>query len=196
MTVSPPEARATGPALVIGLGNPGARYRETRHNLGFKVAERLARVTGIPMSETECNAVVGKSDDLILAMPQTFMNRSGFAVRCLLDRHEIPPERCLVVYDETHLPLGRLRLRESGGPAGHRGMESVLRSLQTDQVPRLRLGVGGEDLVGENLVEFVLDEFGEDELDSAGEMVDRAVEACECWLSEGAQAAMTRYNQG
>ena len=185
MTVSPPEARATGPALVIGLGNPGDRYRDTRHNLGFKVVEQLAREAGVPMSGSECNAVVGKSDQLILAMPQTFMNRSGYAARCLLDRHEISPERCLVVYDETHLPLGRLRLRESGGPAGHRGMESLLRALQTDWVPRLRMGVGGEEMVSDELVEFVLDGFGEDERESAREMVDRAVEACECWLSEG-----------
>lgn len=195
MTETPTEERATGPALVIGLGNPGERYRQTRHNLGFQVVERLAREEGVRFSGSECNALVGTSERWILAMPQTFMNRSGFAARCLVERYDVSPDRCLVVYDETHLPLGRLRLRESGGPAGHRGMESVLRSLRTDSVPRLRMGVGGEELVGDELVEFVLDRFAEDELEVVDEMVARAVKACDCWLSEGAQAAMTRYNQ-
>lgn len=196
MTVSSPEERAVGPLLVMGLGNPGTRYSETRHNLGFRVIEELARRSGVGMSGKECNSLVGTTDGLILVMPQTFMNRSGYAARCLTDRHELPPERFLVVYDETRLPLGRLRLREHGGPGGHRGMESVIRALQTDRIPRLRLGIGGEELIGDDLVDFVLEPFAEDERESVEDMVERAVEACESWISEGPQAAMTRFNQG
>ena len=196
MTLSSPVEQATGPVLVMGLGNPGPRYAETRHNLGFKVVEELARRSDIRLSEQECNSLVGRTDELILVMPQTYMNRSGYAARCLADRHELPPERFLVVFDETRLPLGRLRLRENGGPGGHRGMESVIRALQTDRIPRLRMGIGGEELVGDDLVDHVLEPFAADERPGADEMVERAVEACRCWLSEGAQTAMTRYNQG
>ncbi|HEX9669407.1 MAG TPA: aminoacyl-tRNA hydrolase, partial [Thermoanaerobaculia bacterium] len=121
------------PKLVLGLGNPGERYRDTRHNVGFRVVEELARRRRSPPERLECNALVVPDPELALARPQTYMNRSGYAARCLVERWELPPEALLVVYDEVNLPLGRLRLRLSGSPAGHRGMESILESLQTDQ---------------------------------------------------------------
>ena len=191
-------AGGTGPArkLVLGLGNPGPRYAGTRHNVGFRVVEELARRRRISFAGPECNALVAEDDRLTLAAPQTYMNRSGHAVRCLRERRGFEIEDLLVVYDEIHLPLGTLRLRAGGSPAGHRGLESVLESLGTDRVPRLRLGVGGDSGPpdGADLVEFVLEDFGAEETEQAQRMIERAADACELWTAEGAQAAMSRFN--
>ncbi len=185
-----------GPRLVLGLGNPGERYAATRHNVGFRVVEELARRRDLDFSERECNARVGAAGGVVLAAPQTFMNRSGHAARCLQERRGVASEDFLVVYDEIHLPLGTLRLRRHGSPAGHRGMESVLEGLGTDRVPRLRLGVAGDEgpPPGDDLVDFVLEAFAEDERDRAEAMVLRAADACEAWTADGADAAMQRFN--
>jgi peptidyl-tRNA hydrolase, PTH1 family len=197
------------PRLVLGLGNPGPQYRETRHNVGFRVVEELARRRGLSFegdaARDECGSRVLSSNDLTLALPQTFMNRSGYAARCLVEVHGFAPEEILVVYDEVALPLGRLRLRRGGSPAGHRGIESILQQLRTDQIPRLRLGVGrgerppeGEDAVEEpelpNLADFVLSPFLAEEQDTVAAMIGRAADACETWAADGIDVAMTRWN--
>ncbi len=196
------------PHLVLGLGNPGPQYRETRHNVGFHVVEELARRLGASFESDavrdECGARVLAVGDLTLALPQTFMNRSGYAARCLVEVHGFLPEEILVVYDEVVLPLGRLRLRRAGSPAGHRGIESILQQLRTDQVPRLRLGVGrGESPpAGEgaeppalpNLADFVLSPFEPEERDEVAAMIDRAANACEAWVADGIDAAMAKWN--
>ena len=185
------------------MGNPGEEYRETRHNVGFHVVAELARRWAVRVDRLECNALVGEASGAagvdgatLLAMPQTYMNRSGYAARCLLERHNLEPASVLVVYDEVSLPLGRLRLRKSGSPGGHRGLESILENLRTDQIPRLRLGVAGPDgpPSGEELVDFVLSPFAAEEREPLGEMVRRAADACEAWLREGAEVAMNRFN--
>jgi len=193
---------ARGARVVVGLGNPGERYRDTRHNLGFRVVEALARRRGVSIDRLECNALVGRGegdgcDELLLVLPQTYMNRSGNAVRCLAERHGLEPEHVLVVYDEVQLPLGRLRLRSGGSPGGHRGMESVVESLRSDRIPRLRLGCAGDDgpPPGDELVDYVLSPFAADEVATAEEMVDLAADACQAWLTEGVDAAMNRYNR-
>ena len=129
-------------------------------------------------------------------MPQTFMNRSGFALRCLAERLQLESGAFLVVYDEVHLPLGTLRLRPKGSPAGHRGLESVLENLGTDEVPRLRLGVGTVDGPpdGADLVDYVLSDFDADEHETVELMISRAADACETWAAEGSEAAMQRFN--
>lgn len=189
--------------VVVGLGNPGEEYRDTRHNLGFRVVETLARRLGVPMTEVECNSLVGRadagrdgSDGTVLVMPQTYMNRSGYALRCLAERHGYRPADTLVVYDEVNLPLGTLRMRPGGSPAGHRGLESVVENLRTAQVPRLRLGCAGEDgpPPGEELVDHVLSPFTDDETDTVSEMIERAADACEAWIADGIEAAMNRFN--
>ncbi len=183
--------------LILGLGNPGAKYERTRHNLGFRVVEEVARRRDARWSGGICNSLVSETDDATLAMPQTYMNRSGFASRCLLERRGYLPERTLVVYDEVALPLGRLRFRTHGSPGGHRGMESVIESLRTDRVPRLRVGIapdgGVEDV--EDLVHFVLEDFTGAEEEQLSEVVGRAADACECWLREGPAATMNQYNR-
>jgi PTH1 family peptidyl-tRNA hydrolase len=181
--------------LVVGLGNPGERYTATRHNVGFRVVEELARRRGLALSALECSALVAAGDGFLLAQPQTYMNRSGYAVHCLVERRGFEPGDILAVYDEVQLPLGRLRLRPSGSPGGHRGMESIADSLATDQVPRLRLGIGIEPPPpGDALPDFVLAPFAAEEREAVADMISRAADACELWLAEGAEAAMRRFN--
>ena len=166
--------------------------------MGFRVVEELARRWGISADHLECNSLVGggAAGRPWLARPQTYMNRSGYAARCLLELHGLDPAEILVVYDEINLPLGRLRLRRSGSPAGHRGLESILENLRTDQIPRLRLGIAPEAGVpsGEDLPDFVLSPFAADEEETVAEMIRRAADACEIWVGEGVEAAMNRFN--
>ncbi|HVT58772.1 MAG TPA: aminoacyl-tRNA hydrolase [Thermoanaerobaculia bacterium] len=184
--------------LIVGLGNPGEAYRASRHNVGFRVVEELARRRGVRVNRLECNSLVGgdAAGEVLLAKPQTYMNRSGYAARCLVERHGLEPAALLVVYDEVNLPLGRLRLRRGGSPAGHRGMESVIENLRTEEVPRLRLGIAPEDGPpgGEEKVDFVLGPFTAAEREPVEEMVQRAAEACEAWLRDGVEQAMSRFN--
>jgi len=182
--------------IILGLGNPGSRYASTRHNVGFRVVEELARRRDIRLGNRVCNTLLGSDDTLTLAAPQTYMNRSGYAARCLCERHGFEPEEFLVVYDEVQLPLGTLRLRRRGSPGGHRGMESVLENLGTERVPRLRLGVGEDDRPpdGDEIVDYVLSPFRPHQLETVEEMIVRAADACELWAREGAEAAMQRYN--
>ena len=187
---APPSRR-----LVLGLGNPGERYRETRHNLGFRVVRELARRLSLELDRVVCSALVGDKDPLLLAMPQTYMNRSGYAARCLADRHEIEARDTLVVYDDVELPLGRLRLRRAGGPGGHRGMESVIRNLRTEEVPRLRLGIApGGDTKPDDLVDFVLEPFRAAEQQEVEAMIERAADACQAWLEQDIGTVMNRFN--
>jgi peptidyl-tRNA hydrolase, PTH1 family len=193
--------------VILGLGNPGETYRDTRHNVGFRVVEELARRFRVAFDRFECGANVAESlesgphgsdgtDRTFLVLPQTYMNRSGYAARCLLEHHGLEPSSVLVVYDEINLPLGRLRLRRSGSPAGHRGIESVIENLRTDQIPRLRLGVAGPDgpPPGADLAEFVLAPFAAEEEEAVEAAIARAADACLCWLREGTETAMNRFN--
>lgn len=182
--------------VILGLGNPGERYVGTRHNVGFEVVEELARRRGIQLVDGECGCRGGQDETLYLAAPRTYMNRSGFAARCLAERHDFEPEDFLIIYDEIHLPLGRLRLRRRGSPAGHRGMESVIENLGSDAVGRLRLGVSPQEppKPGEELVDFVLAPFDASETDAVSEMIQRAAEACEAWIREGIDTAMQKFN--
>jgi PTH1 family peptidyl-tRNA hydrolase len=198
------ESPATpAPRLVLGLGNPGERYAATRHNIGFLVVERLARRLGTSFGSETCGSrlAVGQPSrgPVFLAQPQGFMNRSGYAARCFVEAHQLPLANVLVVYDDLHLPLGRLRLRAGGSPGGHRGLESVIEQLTSDRVPRLRLGIGagsadGRPLQGEALVEFVLGTFEARELPVVELMLERAVEACLRWLTGPIEAAMSAVN--
>lgn len=182
--------------LLLGLGNPGERYRETRHNAGFRVLEEVARRRGVSFGREQCRSLVAQDGDLLLALPQTYMNRSGYAARCLVELHELPVEGVLLVYDELALPLGKIRLRPRGGPAGHRGVESVLENLRTDHVQRLRIGIAPEAgaPAAEEVVGFVLSPFGADEAEIVEEVVERAANACETWLTDGIEAAMNQFN--
>jgi len=185
-----------GRYLIVGLGNPGRKYRENRHNIGFKVAELLALRHGIVMQRIEMKSVVGKGQicgaSVILAKPQTYMNESGQAIGQLMNYYDIQLTSLLVVYDEIDLPLGTLRLRKSGGSGGHNGMKSIIAHIGND-FPRLRLGVGRPP--GKmDAAAYVLRDFKGDDKAVAEEMVGAGVNAVESYLSDGIDMAMNRFN--
>lgn len=196
MSDVPQQSEAVGDRLIVGLGNPGRDYKGTRHNLGFDVVACLAKRWRIKLGRLHCNSLVGESKGIQLVAPQTYMNRSGYAVRCLVEGDAVRPADILVVYDDTNLALGRLRLRSSGGPGGHRGMESIIQNLQTEAIPRLRIGVApeGSEMSGTDLVEFVLAAFSAAEEEMVKELIEKAADACESWLREGSEATMNRFN--
>ncbi|HKI86789.1 MAG TPA: aminoacyl-tRNA hydrolase [Thermoanaerobaculia bacterium] len=183
-------------ALIVGLGNPGERYRGSRHNLGFEVVGELAQRWGLRCDRLECSALRGRSDRALLAMPQTYMNRSGYAVRCFVEHYGFPLNRVMIVYDDVSLPLGRVRARPGGSPGGHRGMESVIENLRSDRIPRLRLGIApeeGSESVGD-LVDYVLEPFAASEREEAEAMIQRGADVVEGWLDSGIEATMNRFN--
>ncbi len=178
--------------LIVGLGNPGAEYEATRHNVGFMVLDRLAMGVAEWKRERAWQAQLARVDGVVLCKPETFMNLSGRAVAAVARFYQIPVESILVVLDEMALPLGRLRLRSGGSAAGHNGMKSVMEVLGTQDVARLRLGIGGAspgDAVG-----HVLGKFRKDERPALEEMLARSEEAIRCAQREGLQAAMNAFN--
>ena len=158
--------------------------------------ERLCAARGLRLDRDECRSLVAERDGVLFCQPQTYMNRSGWALRCLAERHGLEPRSVLVVYDEVALPLGRLRARARGSAGGHRGMESVLENLRTEEVPRLRLGVGAaaEETRSPDLAAYVLAPFLLAEAPRVEELAARAAEAAEVWLEEGIEAVMNRFN--
>ena len=185
--------------LLVGLGNPGVEYALTRHNIGFRVIDELARRCGVRLKQTVGEALSVQTSlagqKVVLACPLTYMNRSGIAVKALLRHYTLDVARLLVFYDDLDLPLGRLRLRPSGGSGGHRGMESLIGLLGTHNFPRLRLGVGREYLAGEEAVaDYLLTPFSAAEEESVHDVVSRAAAAAELYLRGGMDAAMNRCN--
>jgi PTH1 family peptidyl-tRNA hydrolase len=190
------DTQSKGKYLVVGLGNPGRRYRRNRHNIGFMVIDRVAETAGIRLGKVQSNAIVGDGSlsekSLILAKPQTYMNLSGNAVGSLARYYRIPMGKLLVIYDEIDLPFGTLRFRAQGGSGGHNGMKSIIDRIGRD-FPRLRLGVDRPPGYMEP-ADYVLQNFSGDELPIVTEMVDLAVAAIQLYLQDGIEIAMTRYN--
>lgn len=182
--------------LIVGLGNPGRQYAFNRHNVGFMAVDRLAARHGIDLKRVQSKAIVGSGRladrPVILAKPQTFMNRSGEPVGALLNFYKIAPERLLVIYDELDIPFATLRLREKGSAGGHNGMRSVIDHIG-GEFPRLRLGIGRPP--GRmDAAAFVLQDFGRDELPLVSEMLTVALEAVESFVRDGINLTMSRYN--
>jgi PTH1 family peptidyl-tRNA hydrolase len=183
--------------LIVGLGNPGEEYQNTPHNLGFMVIDRLAESNAIRVSRKENMSFVGlggvKEKRVALAKPQTFMNLSGPAVKGLLERYELQPDRLIVVYDELDLPWGALRIKPKGSAAGHKGIGSVIGSLGTNVITRVRLGIQPEHKVdGE---EFVLRPFKKSQKQEVEEAVGRGAAAVESIIAEGVEKSMTVFNR-
>jgi PTH1 family peptidyl-tRNA hydrolase len=185
--------------VIVGLGNPGPEYTDTRHNLGFRCVDLIAKRHGAGWQDKTGSlqalvAVVPNANGaMVLAKPQTFMNRSGTAVHHLLDFLKVPPAQALVTYDEMDLPFGVLRLRERGSAGTHNGMRSVVKTLETEDIPRLRIGIG-QSSPGE-ATSHVLGEFVDEEKDAVDELVMRAADAAIDWAELGASVAMNRYNK-
>jgi PTH1 family peptidyl-tRNA hydrolase len=183
--------------LVTGLGNPGAQYSLNRHNAGYMLVDRLAEQAGARFERHLKRSVSCTVDccgsDTVLAKPLTYMNRSGGAVLELLDRFPAPLDRLLIVYDEVALPLGKMRLRRTGSAGGHRGMQSVLDLLGTEDVPRLRIGVGLDE-PPEDYAEYVLSNFSKADLAVLDSVLDRGCEAVNSWVCEGIEKSMAKFN--
>jgi len=185
--------------LVVGLGNPGDGYANTRHNVGFQVANRLAKRAraefGIKSAESRIAEGSISTQRIAIARPQTFMNDSGKAVRKLLDRYRIEPSSMLVVFDEIDLPLGKIRIREKGGPGTHNGMRSIV-AVVGEGFPRIRVGVAPADPTAEvgDLAEYVLSPFTADERAEADKAIARAAEAAEVVTRDGLRRAMDQFN--
>lgn len=182
--------------LIVGLGNPGRKYRGNRHNIGFMAVDALAAAHNLQSSKVQNKAMVGngriQNQNVIIAKPQTYMNSSGDAVGPLARYYKVPPENVLVVYDELDLPFGTIRLREKGGAGGHKGMKSIINHLGQD-FPRVRLGIGRPP--GQMPVPaYVLQDFGKDDLALLDDVLAEAVRAIETYLRGGIQLAMSRHN--
>ena len=188
---------ASPPFLLVGLGNPGREYRETRHNAGFMVIDRFAEEAGIPLGRVQQKAIIGSGSlgehKVLLAKPQTYMNLSGQSVSALVRFYKVPLEQLLIVYDDIDLPFGTLRMRPGGSSGGHKGMQSIIDRLGTQDIPRLRIGVG-RPRGSKAAANYVLDEFnGREKLDLPY-ILDRATQAVQDWIRFGLAEAMNRHN--
>ncbi len=183
--------------VIVGLGNPGPRYRNTRHNVGFDVLEELGRHFGEVPTRNRFNAQIGEVDvdqtRLLLVAPQTFMNNSGQAVGPLLDFYKIDPAHVLVICDDLNLPLGRLRLREQGSAGGQKGLADILRRLGTLEVARLRIGIG-QPPPRFDASNFVLAHFNSQEQLTVNEAVEHAAQGALTWALKGPATAMNQLN--
>ncbi|MFQ6028378.1 MAG: aminoacyl-tRNA hydrolase [Dehalococcoidia bacterium] len=184
--------------IIVGLGNPGDRYHHSRHNIGFRCIDLMARQWEIRLSERRAKAVLGRGNhlgqDVVLAKPRTFMNNSGEAVEYLLTRLAATPADLLVIYDEMDLPVGKLRLRPSGSTAGHNGMRSILQALRTPDFPRIRVGIGHPETKGDRIISHVLTRFSEEEAPIIADAVQRVAQAVDCMLEESIEVAMNNFN--
>ena len=182
---------------VVGLGNPGRRYAETRHNAGFMFIKGVAKAWDVRVKKNKFLSKTAEvrrgSKKVILAMPQTFMNASGEAVRELVRSMRLEPERLLVVYDDIDIPLGEIRIRKEGGPGTHKGMTSIVQEIATTRFPRIRVGIGPAPSGGD-IVQFVLAAFRRGEKGLLEESLDKAREALDLILASGIDRAMNHFN--
>jgi PTH1 family peptidyl-tRNA hydrolase len=190
--------------VIVGLGNPGPAYAHNRHNVGYWVINRLARLHGINL-KTRRLAALGEGTvdgrEVLLVKPRTFVNASGHAVASALRHAKVPPERLLVLYDELDLPAGKLRIKPKGGHGGHNGLRSVVSAIGSNDFPRMRIGIGRPHLDGEPtwdpdvVAVWVLGDPSPEEAKALHDAAARAAEAVELTLTEGVEAAMNRYNK-
>ncbi len=183
--------------LIVGLGNPGAEYERTRHNLGFMLIDLLAADAQTQVKRTECRALIGRAEvagrTVELVKPQTFMNLSGESVNCLLQKPERNVERLIVISDDLALPLGKLRLRTQGSHGGQNGLRSVIDCLKTNEFIRLRIGIAPEHPVT-NASDFVLGKFSKSEAETVEKVLKNAADAIRSVVRDGVNEAMAKYN--
>lgn len=184
--------------VIVGLGNPGKRYAGTRHNLGFLVIDRIAARLGVSVQHETCDSLVGEGlveeKKIILAKPQSFMNRSGSAVAKLASEYGIGQGDLAVVSDDLDLPFARIRMRMNGGAGGHRGLQSIMENLGGMAFQRVRLGIGRPPF-GMEAADYVLEPFSIEEFQQLPEVVERASEAVLCLLRQGPELAMAQFNR-
>ena len=185
--------------IIVGLGNPGKQYENTRHNIGFMTIDSIAEKHQIPVIEIKHKAQIGKGyiggEKVILAKPLTFMNLSGESVRALTDYYKVDTDtNPIVIYDDISMDVGQLRIRKKGSAGGHNGIKSIIAHLNSDVFQRIKMGVGDKK-PGYDLADYVLGHFDKSERDTINQSIQDAVAAVETIMSEGADAAMNRYNK-
>ncbi|HEY61592.1 MAG TPA: aminoacyl-tRNA hydrolase [Anaerolineae bacterium] len=187
-----------GHFIIIGLGNPGRQYLRTRHNIGFQVLDHLAERLGTSFNKQKAKAMVAESryqgKRLMLAKPQTYMNKSGFAVHTLVKYYKIPLNHVLIVYDDVDLPLGKLRIKPSGGSGGHKGMKSIIDQFGNLSIPRLRIGIGRPP-GKKQAKDYVLKEFLPSEIPQRDIALKTAVDAILEYINTGIDQTMTKFNK-
>ena len=184
--------------LVVGLGNPGSKYDNTRHNAGFRALESYCARSGQKIDRMKFKALAGEGmlggKRVLFLKPQTFMNLSGEAVGEAARFYKIPPDRVLVISDDVSLPQGKLRVRRSGSAGGHNGLKNIIAHLGTDQFPRIKVGVGGKPHPDSDMADWVLSKFTGPDRQAMEAAIARAADAVTCLLSQGVDQAMARYN--
>ena len=182
--------------IIAGLGNPGKKYENTKHNVGFITLDLLAEKHNIKINKIKHKALVGEGiisgQKLLLVKPQTYMNLSGNSIREAMEYYKADLDKLVVIYDDVDIPMGSLRIRKKGSAGTHNGMRSIVYDLQADEFPRIRIGIGGERKM--SLAGYVLGGFRKDERSLMQNAVKRAVLAVECLLEKGIEAAMNEYN--
>lgn len=182
--------------VVVGLGNPGKQYEKTRHNVGFDAIDYLASENNISMNKVKFNAVIGEgrihNEKVILVKPTTYMNLSGRSVREIVNFYKLDMEDIIVIYDDIDTEVGKLRIRKKGSAGTHNGMKSIIYEIQSDQFPRVRIGVG-KPKYGD-LADFVLGKFEKEERDFVDVAIKNAAESVETLIKTGIELAMNRYN--
>ena len=188
-----------GLKLVVGLGNPGAQYAKTRHNIGFMVIDYLAEQLNIKVDKVKFKSIIGEgltgAEKVILAKPQTYMNLSGEAVLDMVQWYKLDTKDIIVIYDDMDLPAGKIRLRSQGSAGGHNGMKSIIYLVQTDKFPRLRVGIGRPDNQNIESVNFVLGKFSDCEAESMAQAVKMAADAVLKTFETGVERAMNEVNR-
>lgn len=183
--------------LIVGLGNPGRKYKKTRHNAGFMFVDRLGKDLHCRFTVNRsfnCEEIITRYDgnNIIIIKPQTYMNASGQAVFAVMSYYKIPIEDILIIYDDKHLPKGKIRIRRGGSSGGHKGMENIIDALETTDIKRLRIGIGEEE-IGE-ACDYVLSPFSKDEMDLIEKITDKAREMIEDYLTDNFENFMGKYN--
>lgn len=181
--------------IIVGLGNPGLKYENTRHNMGFKAINAMASEFGIDVNRAKFKGLIGEgrigSEKVILLKPQTYMNLSGQSVREIMNFYKIPEENLIVIYDDFDLPIGSIRVRKSGGPGTHNGMKSVIQELGSRKFPRVRVGIGSSD---GSTIQFVIGKVGKDEQQILNEAAEAAASAAADIIRIGIENAMNIHN--
>ena len=184
--------------LLVCLGNPGDQYENTRHNVGFMVADQLGERYGLPIQRLKFKALTNifpiSGEKVLVMKPVTYMNLSGEAVRPAADFYKIPPEHIIVISDDTALDVGKLRIRKGGSAGGHNGLKSIIQHLGTDQFPRIRVGVGKKPHPDYDLADWVLGKFQGEDKKAMDAAVERCADAVECYIKEGPDRAMNKFN--
>ncbi|MBE0431089.1 MAG: aminoacyl-tRNA hydrolase [Dehalococcoidia bacterium] len=189
--------------IIVGLGNQGKAYARNRHNIGFRCLNQFARLSSIRLDRRQCRAKVGmgelQGERLLLARPATFMNLSGDSVGCLVRKHGIQLSDLLIIHDDMDLPLGKIRLRQSGGAGGHRGMNSIIAALGSQDFPRVRVGIGRPrdeetPTTEDAIISYVLSDFSPGEEAIIRPVIIKVAEAIDCFLSRGITVAMNNFN--